>query len=128
MIAEGIVRCDGRGDQVGALRFDSRVDVLAVIAVRKAIERSLFHCGHVVRYKVVTEIVPDGPAAKAGLQKDDVIVGMNGKEVDGRSLRNAVGSMAPGTSINLKVLRSGAERALTVTLDRMQEETRRASR
>src|SRR5712675_1269210 len=25
---------------------------------------------------VVTEIVPDGPAAKAGLQKDDVIVGM----------------------------------------------------
>ena len=77
---------------------------------------------------VVTEIVPDGPAAKSGLQKDDVIVAMNGKEIDGRSLRNAVGSMAPGTSINLKVLRSGAERTLTVTLDRMQEESRRASR
>jgi serine protease Do len=77
---------------------------------------------------VVTEIVPDGPAAKAGLQKDDVIVGMNGKEVDGRSLRNAVGSMGPGTSINLKVLRSGAERTLTVTLDRMPEENRRAAR
>src|SRR5579884_1130322 len=53
---------------------------------------------------VVTEILPDGPAAKAGLQKDDVIVAMNGKEVDGRSLRNAVGSMAPGNSINLKVI------------------------
>jgi serine protease Do len=77
---------------------------------------------------VVTEIVPDGPAAKAGLQKDDVIVGLNGKEIDGRALRNAVGSMAPGTSINLKVLRSGADRTLTVTLDRMPEENRRASR
>ena len=79
-------------------------------------------------HRVARLIVPDGPAAKSGLQKDDVIVAMNGKEVDGRSLRNAVGSMAPGTSINLKVLRNGAERALTVTLDRMPEETRRASR
>src|ERR1051325_5399027 len=77
---------------------------------------------------VVTEIVPDGPAAKSGLQKDDVIVAMNGKEIDGRALRNAVGSMEPGTSINLKVLRNNVEHNLTVTLDRMPEETRRASR
>ena len=77
---------------------------------------------------VVNEIVPDGPASKSGLQKDDVIVAMNGKAIDGRSLRNAVGSMEPGTSINLKVLRNGSEHNLTVTLDRMPEETRRASR
>src|SRR5437016_8029889 len=77
---------------------------------------------------VVTEIVPDGPASKSGLQKDDVIVALNGKSIDGRSLRNAVGSMTPGTSINLKVLRNNAEHNLTVTLDRMPEETRRASR
>jgi serine protease Do len=77
---------------------------------------------------VVTEIVPDGPASKSGLQKDDVIVAMNGKEIDGRSLRNAVGSMAPGSSINLKVLRNGTERNFTITLDRMPEDTRRASR
>ena len=77
---------------------------------------------------VVTEIVPDGPAAKSGLQKDDVIVAMNGKEIDGRALRNAVGSMSPGSSINLKVLRNGAERNFTITLDRMPEDTRRASR
>ena len=77
---------------------------------------------------VVTEIVPDGPAAKSGLQKDDVIVAMNGKDIDGRSLRNAVGSMSPGSSINLKVLRNGAERNFTITLDRMPEDTQRASR
>jgi serine protease Do len=77
---------------------------------------------------VVTEIVPDGPAAKSGLQKDDVIIAMNGRAVDGRSLRNAVGSMEPGSSINLKVLRNGSERTFTITLDRMPEDTRRASR
>jgi serine protease Do len=77
---------------------------------------------------VVTEIVPDGPAAKSGLQKDDVIIAMNGKPVDGRSLRNAVGSMEPGSSINLKVLRNSSERNFTITLDRMPEDTRRASR
>src|SRR5205814_2360046 len=38
------------------------------------------------RGAVVTEIVPDGPASKSGLRKDDVIVGMNGKDIDGRSL------------------------------------------
>ena len=36
---------------------------------------------------VVTEIVPDGPASKSGLQKDDVIVALDGKIVDGRTLR-----------------------------------------
>src|SRR6184192_247138 len=45
---------------------------------------------------VVTDLVPDGPASKSGLRKDDVIVGLNGKDTDGRSLRLAVGSMAPG--------------------------------
>jgi serine protease Do len=75
---------------------------------------------------VVTEIVPNGPAAKAGLQKDDVIVALNGKDVDGRSLRNAVGAMTPGTTIDLKVLRDGSEKKYSVTLDRMTEDNRRA--
>jgi len=77
------------------------------------------------RGAVVAEIVPDGPAAKSGLRKDDVIVAMNGKDVDGRSLRLAVGSMAPGTTIDLKVLRDGAEHKYSITLDRMPESAQR---
>ena len=68
---------------------------------------------------VVAQIVPDGPAAKSGLKKDDVIVSMNGKEIDGRSLRLAVGSMAPGTTIDLKVLRGAGEQKYSITLDTM---------
>jgi len=77
------------------------------------------------RGAVVAEIVPDGPAAKSGLQKDDVIVAMNGKDVDGRSLRLAVGSMSPGTTIDLKVLRDGAEHKYSITLDRMPDSAQR---
>ena len=75
---------------------------------------------------VVTEIVPDGPASKSGLRKDDVITALNGQAIDGRSLRYAVGSMTPGSTINLKVLRGSSERNYSVTLDRMPDDTERA--
>jgi len=74
---------------------------------------------------VVTEVVPDGPAAKTGLKKDDVIVALNGKEIDGRSLRLAVGAMSPGATVNLTVLRDGAERKYSVTLDTMATEAQK---
>jgi len=81
---------------------------------------------HASKGAVVSEIVPDGPASKSGLKKDDVIVALNGKEIDGRSLRLAVGSMAPGTAIDLKVLREGAERKYSITLDTMPSDPQRA--
>jgi len=73
----------------------------------------------------VSMIVPDGPAAKSGLQNDDVIVALNGKEIDGRSLRLAVGSMAPGTTVDLKVLRGSTERNYSITLDTMPTDNQR---
>jgi len=72
---------------------------------------------------VVTEIVPDGPASKSGLRKDDVITALNGQAIDGRSLRNAVGSMTPGSTINLKVIRGSSERNFSITLDRIPDDT-----
>jgi S1-C subfamily serine protease len=77
------------------------------------------------RGAVVSQVLPDGPAARSGLQKDDVIVSLNGKEIDSRSLRVTVGSMAPGSTVNLKVLRGGAERAYSVTLDTMPADPQR---
>lgn len=78
------------------------------------------------RGAVVGEILPDGPAANTGLRKEDVIIGMNGKDVDARSLRLAVGSMTPGTTVDLKVLRGTSEQHVTVRLDAMPADARRS--
>jgi serine protease Do len=72
---------------------------------------------------VVKDVVEDGPASKAGLRKADVIIALNGKAIDGRALRVAIGSMAPGTKVDLKVLRDGREQTYSVTLDAMPQET-----
>jgi len=80
----------------------------------------------VSRGAVVTEIVPGGPAEKSGLQKEDVIVTLDGKEIDGRSLRVAIGTMTPGSTVSLKVLRNGSERNHSIMLDTMPVESERA--
>src|SRR5262249_50723286 len=75
---------------------------------------------------VVGEVAADSPAAKAGLKKEDVIVEMNGKGVDARSLRNTVGAMTPGSKVDLKVLRGSSEEHFSVTLDAMPNDNQRA--
>jgi serine protease Do len=74
---------------------------------------------------LVADVLPDGPADKAGLRKNDVIVAFNGKEIDSQSLRLAVSSMTPGTTVDLKVLRNGSERNYKVTLETMPTDSQR---
>jgi len=74
---------------------------------------------------LVADVLPDGPAEKAGLRKNDVIVAFNGKEIDSQSLRLAVSSMTPGSTVDLKVLRNGSERNYMVTLGTMPADSQR---
>jgi serine protease Do len=70
-----------------------------------------------LRGALVGDVSADGPAQKAGLQKGDIILSVNGTPVaDSNDLRMTISMMAPDSIVNLKVLRSGAERAFTVTL------------
>jgi len=78
------------------------------------------------RGALVKEVVKDGPAEKAGLRVDDVIVSLNGKTVDGRTLRLTTSSQTPGTKIDLGILRDGKEQAISVNLGTMPLETQRA--
>src|SRR5580658_7845208 len=69
---------------------------------------------------LVGDVSPNSPAAKAGLQKGDIIVSMNGKPVnDSNDLRMTVSMMAPGSRVDLKVTRDGAIRDIPVTLEEM---------
>jgi len=55
---------------------------------------------------VVTEVVPNSPAAKAGLKRDDVITAVDGRPVkDATDLRDAVQKAGPGKVVALQVVR-----------------------
>jgi serine protease Do len=69
---------------------------------------------------LVSDVQPNTPGAKAGLQRGDVITEIDGQPVSGQNdLRLKVGSMAPGTTVHLKVLRNGEPRDVTLTLGEM---------
>ncbi|MGE0408381.1 MAG: Do family serine endopeptidase [Amphiplicatus sp.] len=66
---------------------------------------------------LVSDVLPDTPAAKAGFKSGDVITAVDGRAVaDARELTRAVAAIAPGEKAQLKILRDGAEKTLSVTI------------
>jgi len=66
----------------------------------------------------VATVVADSPASKAGLKVGDVITAVNGTPAeDVNSFRLQVAGFAPGTTIHLKIDRSGQTLDLPVTLN-----------
>ena len=69
---------------------------------------------------VVTQVEPDSPGAKAGLEIGDVITEIDGQKVsDAGELQVLVGQKQPGTKIMLKVLRDGKSMSVAVTLEEL---------
>ncbi len=67
---------------------------------------------------VVTQVEPDSPGAKAGLQIGDVITAIDGQKVnDAGELQVMVGQKQPGTKITVDLLRNGKSLTLPVTLE-----------
>ncbi len=57
---------------------------------------------------LVTDVIPNSPAANSGIKTKDVILGLDGKTVDNASdVHNMIGLKRPGTSVHLKVARPG---------------------
>jgi serine protease Do len=70
-----------------------------------------------VRGVGVTQVVKDSPAEKAGLRKDDVIVRIDGENVNSvRKLNRLVSEMAPDHSVRITVSRGGSEQEVTATI------------
>ena len=75
------------------------------------------------RGALIGDVTENGPAAKAGIVKGDVITELNGQPVaDSRELRLKISQMAPGTPIKLKVFRDGTAREINVTLGELPNE------
>ena len=65
----------------------------------------------------IKEILGDGPAAKAGLKPNDVIIKIGNTSINGRSSYDEfMAYQRPGKSINVTILRNGKEMQFTVNL------------
>jgi membrane-associated protease RseP (regulator of RpoE activity) len=72
----------------------------------------------------VTYVAPDSPAAKAGLQKNDVLVEFNGQPlVHPAQLRKLVQVRQPGDVIKLAYYRAGKKETVSATLSQSSERT-----
>ena len=70
----------------------------------------------------VRDVLADGPAAKAGLQKNDVILRFDGEQVSSaQKLQRLINESAPEHTARLSISRGGAEQELSVTLGKREE-------
>jgi serine protease Do len=75
------------------------------------------------RGALVSNVEPDAPAAKAGLQTGDVIVAFNGKPItESGELPAIVAETKPGETATARVWRNGAERDVKITIAEMPTE------
>ncbi len=72
---------------------------------------------------LVSQVMPDSPAERAGFMVGDVVVGFNGQEI-GHSgqLPQIVGVLAPGTRAEAEVVRNGKSKTLKVIVGELPED------
>lgn len=72
---------------------------------------------------LVSDVAKGGPAEKVGLKSGDVILELNGKKVEKTvQLRNWISSKAPGTEIELTILRDKKEQTVKARLEELPSE------
>jgi serine protease Do len=65
----------------------------------------------------ISNVRPDSPAAKAGLQGEDTITAVNGKPIKGGDeLVNLISATKPGGKLNVTYVRNGQEKQATVVV------------
>jgi len=70
----------------------------------------------------ISGVNPGGAADKAGLKPGDVILQVNGQNVnDMNSLRNTIAGMAPGTDVTLTIARNGGDQQVHLKLGELGE-------
>lgn len=69
---------------------------------------------------LVQQPIPDGPAAKAGVQAGDIITGLNGENItSSEQLRETVAAMKPGEKAELTIWREGKTSSISIAVEEM---------
>jgi serine protease Do len=72
---------------------------------------------------LVSDVVPDSPAAKAGLKPGDILLEFEGKKTEEPAdLQRAVGLASPGNTAKIKVWRDSAERTVELKIGEAPDE------
>lgn len=72
---------------------------------------------------LIDDVVPDSPAAKAGLKPGDIVTKYQGKPVRSSSqFRNAVAATAPNTQADLEIFRDGKKQTLQVQIGLLSDD------
>ena len=71
---------------------------------------------------LVADVTPDGPAAKAGLAKGDLVTGFDSKPItDSRTLPRIVAATPIGKTVNIDVLRGGRKQSFHIYVAKLDE-------
>ncbi|HWA11254.1 MAG TPA: Do family serine endopeptidase [Opitutaceae bacterium] len=71
---------------------------------------------------VVSDVVPDSPAEKAGLKRMDFISSINDRAITSpEDLRFTIAQMSPGSVARLRIVRDGKEKVMEITLGKLTE-------
>jgi len=71
---------------------------------------------------LISNVIKDQPAARAGMKRGDVVLSVDGKPVkDANELRNLVASLNPGKKVPVMVIRNGKQITLQVQLTQRDE-------
>ena len=77
---------------------------------------------------LVAQVGKESPAAKGGIESGDIILKFNGKAVPySSSLPPLVGTVVPGDTVPVDILRDGDEMTLDVTIEALKEDGKQAS-
>ena len=68
---------------------------------------------------IIADVVPGGPASKAGVKERDVLLMIDGRPIeDQTAMLNVVADLKPGSTVPLRVRRAGKEVDLQITVGR----------
>ncbi len=72
---------------------------------------------------LIGQVMPNGPAGKAGLKDGDIIIDFNGKVIEESSeLPPLVGAVHPGSTVPVTVIRNGQRKVLKVKIEELPDE------
>ena len=71
---------------------------------------------------VVGKVIPDSPAAKAGLKENDVVIEINGQRIEGTAqFRRMIREIPAGRTAQFTVWRDGRSQTISATLGKAEE-------